>query len=227
MDNICPIRDTKLSGSMAPPINHMTRLRFGAGLPAANICPIRDIKLSTARTSNSRAGLKSGGIGRQFDCEGGANAGLTGDFDAAALGVHDGFADRQTEAAVSEGAGTRFIGAVKTLENVCQILRSDALSGVGNGANCGADFGAGANANFAAGLVVVDGVGKEVDDGLAEALGVPERFRRCEVTVNLDPALLGERTDAFDAGANGFRQVERRSVDGSLIGFQAGKFEQR
>ena len=95
---------------------------------------------------------------------------MTGHFDAAAVGIDDGFAYRQTQSEATIGTGARFVGAVKTLEDVGKIFGGDSLAGVGDGQHGAAVFRLSADANFAVRLVVVDGVGKEVRDDLGEAV---------------------------------------------------------
>jgi len=54
---------------------------------------------------------------------------LAGQFDAAAVGVHNGFAERQAEAAAAVSVGARFVGAVKALKYLAKMFRGDLLSG--------------------------------------------------------------------------------------------------
>ena len=118
--------------------------------------------------------------------------------------VHDGFANGQTKSGASVGAGAGFVSAVKALEDVRDFLRGNSHAGVGNLEHSGAVFGAGADADFAVRLVIVNGVGDEVGDDLAEVVGVAESFSGREIAVDLESALPGERTEAFDGVASGF-----------------------
>src|SRR5439155_22201636 len=69
----------------------------------------------------------------QSDGEGGAGARLAGDFYHAAVGVDDGFADGEAKAIAARGAGAGFVGAIKALEEVRNVLGGYALTGVGDG----------------------------------------------------------------------------------------------
>src|SRR5881394_699896 len=166
-------------------------------------------------------------IGAQSDGKGRSCARLAGHFDRAAMGLHNGLGNGQAESAASSRARARFVGAIKPLEDMREVFGRDALAGVGDRHDRGAVFAARADAYFTVGFVVVDGVGKEVRDHLAQALSVAAGLSGPEVTVDLDAALLCEGTDAFDACAAVLRQVEVFALDLLLAGVKSGQFEQR
>ena len=141
--------------------------------------------------------------------------------------VHNGFADGQAESGAAAGASAGFVSPVKALEDLRQILGGDAHAGVGDGEDGSTIFRAGAEADFAVGLIVVDRVSEQVGEDLCQVVGVAEGFGERQVTVDLKAALAGERTDAFDTGAGGFRQVEALAPAVFLAGFEAREFEQR
>src|SRR5438552_18223610 len=66
-------------------------------------------------------------IGAQSDGKGRSCAGLAGHFDRAAVGVHNGFGNGQAESAASGRTRARFVGAIKTLEDVREVFGRDAL----------------------------------------------------------------------------------------------------
>jgi len=107
-------------------------------------------------------------------------------LDAPAVGLHDGFADREAEAAVAGGAG--LVGAVETPEDVRQVLSGNAGTGIADGECGGAVVALFHDADFAAVVVVADGVAKEVRDDLRDGPGVAEDDARA-VALSLPPPL--------------------------------------
>jgi hypothetical protein len=102
---------------------------------------------------------------------------LAGYFDAAALGVNDCFADRQAQAVATLDAGAGLVHAIEPFKQVRDVFRGDALAGVGHGKEDSVALGASREADFPLVAVEVDGVGQQVCDDLADALGVAEAFK--------------------------------------------------
>src|SRR5262249_61301272 len=102
------------------------------------------------------------------------DAQLAGHFDAPALGLDDGFADGQTQTEMAVGARARFVRAVESIKDMRQMLCGYALARIGDDQNSGAILRASADANGAVGPVVADGIGEEVGEDLADAVGAAE-----------------------------------------------------
>ncbi len=120
----------------------------------------------------------------------------------AALGVHDGFADGQSKAAATVGAGTRFVSPVESLENVRKVICRDALPGIGDGEKGGTVFTMRGDTDLALSAVIIESVRQEVGDDLANSFGVAEALGHGQVAMDWDAAFGGERADEFDAVAS-------------------------
>jgi len=127
--------------------------------------------------------------------------------------VHDGFANGQAKSGAAIGAGAGFVSAVKALEDVRGFLSGNSHAGVGNCEQSDSIFGSRADADFAVWLVIVNGVGDEVGDDLAELVGVAAGFSGREIALDLDAALPGERAQAFDGIVSDLGQIDALTLD--------------
>ena len=90
-------------------------------------------KQGIPRAEEGPARRSSGMLCTQLHGECRAFSRIARGLDAAAVGLHDGFADRETEAGAAGSAVARIVGAVEAVEDVGQVFRGDAGAGVGDG----------------------------------------------------------------------------------------------
>lgn len=69
-------------------------------------------------------------IHRKPESEGAAFAKFARDLQRCAVFIGDGFADRKSEASTSGSTSSRFVGAVKAVKNLRQMLFGDAAAGI-------------------------------------------------------------------------------------------------
>ena len=72
-------------------------------------------------------------IPRELEGEYTAFADFTCDLQSRSMFISDGFANRKSEARAAAGASSRFIGAVKAVKNMRQMLFGDATASVVDG----------------------------------------------------------------------------------------------
>jgi len=151
---------------------------------------------------------------------------FAGDFDAAAVGMHDALADRQPQTVVPIRRSARLRGPEKPVENARQILRRDPAAAVGHRGDDVLRFDARGYADRAAGLVVFDRVGDQIGEDEADLLRMAGEDRRLQFGAQFHLARRGGARQPLHLGARQFRQVGRDPRAPRPAFVQPGEFEQ-
>lgn len=123
----------------------------------------------SVRPAGGRSAVRRGkldGEGRPASCPG------TVRCQGAVVFLDDGTADREADAAAA-AASAGGIGTVEALEDVRQVLRADACAGVGDLDHSAAVVAGDRHGDGAVGRGVLERVGEQVGQHLAQPVGVP------------------------------------------------------
>ena len=110
-----------------------------------------------------------------MDFETGAFVDFAGDGDRAAMGLNNGFGNRETKAAPAISSG--FVSPIESFEKVGQFIRRYPFAGIGN-TNCDCPIlRASVHLHLAFVAIVMNGVGQKVGDDLADPFRVAGIFQ--------------------------------------------------
>ena len=120
--------------------------------------------------------------------------------------------DRQAQAGA---VGLRAGDAVELLEEVRQVLRRDALAGVGDGESDGVARGLGGQPYRAAARGVGQGVADEVVEDVGDPVGVDRHGRQAvgRRPLQFDPGVAGPRLEPLDGGGDQVLRGRRPEVE--------------
>src|SRR5262249_20317934 len=119
----------------------------------------------------------------------------------------------------------RFVDAIKPVEHMRQILGRDAEAGVEHGKNSHASLHPCADIDCPVFNSVLNRIGKQIEDDLANALDIAADTHGCEVNMNLNVPVGGQRLDEFYALTGRRREIETLAPHGFLTGVKTGEFK--
>ena len=133
-------------------------------------------------------------------------------YDPAAVGFDNGLADRQAQAGVILGTGTRRGSPVEAFENTRQVLGGDADAGVGHDRDNFAILRAGVHLDPAFRPVIFEGVRDQIQEYAGKLVGMADQRGRLQVRFDPNIPLRRQEPELGDAIRGDLGQVRGGSL---------------